>query len=355
MNKLQQEQLLSKLPINGLRKVSETKYECFCVDGRCGNSHGEKRRKAGFFWSTKRNEYIFHCFKCGLAKSLTNFVKEYFKDEYIQNFFNPTLNFKEQSKNDYSEIKISNKKIKEFVDCLFEEKLLIPIKECKDIETIEYIESRKIPQNKLKYLYYTENFHFISQQIKELKTGVEQSILKDIDKRLVWFFKDRTNNVIAIQGRAIDKNEKKRYMIVRFTEDDNVLIGGFENADLSENLYVVEGYIDSLFLPNCVSLNGLHLPTIQYLLEKMKVKNITVIFDNEPMNLQIQKNIDSLVELSFKYEGLKVCLLPKYLRKTGKDINDYIKSGMSIESLIEIINNNSYDKATLRVKSIFWK
>ena len=349
MNKIQQENLLSTLNIRGLRKVSDTKYECYCVDGTCENHQNEKRRKAGFFWSNEKNEYIYHCFLCGRAKRLTNFVKIYFKDEYIKNFF--TEKKQKEIITEKETVKISDELIKNYIEFLLNENILIRLDKCKEPAALKYVEDRKLPKEKYKYLYYTDNYNLIRQQMKELKDE-DSDYTMDSDKRIVWFFKDRTNNIIGMQGRTAE-NKNPRYMIDRF-EDKGKMIGGFERADLSKRLYVVEGYLDSLFLPNCVSLNGLHLPTIKYLLEKCGVEELTVVFDNEPLNFQIQKNIDELVELSYKYEGLNVCLLPKDMRKIGKDINDYIKSGMSAESLIAVINNNSYSKANLKVNSIFW-
>lgn len=348
MNKLQQEQILLSLGIKGLRKVSESKFECFCVDSNCGNSHGEKRRKAGFFWSSTGGYYVYHCFKCGISKPLKYFLKDYYKEIYLQHFLISSESI-EIPQNDF---KVTDEKHGEFIRYLFDEKLIIPIEECKDKEVWDYIESRKIPKDKLKYLYYSENFHFISQELKELDSGDEQYNYKESDRRICWFFKNRTNEVVGLQGRAVG-NGFPRYMIIRL-KDDDIMIGGYENADFSKRLYVVEGYIDSLFLPNAISLNGLHLPTIKHLLEKVKVPELTVIFDNEPLNIQIKKNIDSLVELSHRYEGLKVCLLPKEMRSIGKDINDYIKSGLSSEELIGIINNNSYSRNMLKVQSTFW-
>ena len=87
MDKIKQESILNSLNIRGLRKVSDTKYECYCTDEGCGNFQNEKRRKAGFFWSNSKSEYVYHCFKCGRAKGFKSFIRTYFKNEYLNLFF----------------------------------------------------------------------------------------------------------------------------------------------------------------------------------------------------------------------------------------------------------------------------
>ncbi len=359
MNRIKQYNLIKTLSIHGLRETSNGKFECKCINENCGNhSLNDKRRKAGFFWSPEKNQYIYHCFKCGVAMSFSRFLKKYFYDEYMTMFlskYNDDTNSK-QDQQKLSFIKIPDDEVKQLIDHLFESGDLIPLSKCKDIDVASYISDRKIPESKHHNFFVAHNFYNINQQIKQLiNPDREFTCSEREDKRVVWMFRDRTDNIIAMQGRRIDKGEP-RYMISRFNNEDisNRLIGGLENINIDETVYVVEGYIDSLFLPNCVSLNGLHLPTIQYLIDEIKVKDLVVVFDNEPANDQIKKNLSELADMSINYPFIRVCLLPSEMRKQGKDINDYIKHGYTSEQLLQIINNNSYNQSTLKVRSVFW-
>lgn len=354
MERIKQESILKELGIHGLRKISEDKFECFCVDENCGNSKNEKRRKAGFFWSNEKHQYIYHCFKCGVACNFFMFIKKYFKNKYVEVFLQKDNGIKIE-KEEPPVVKISNSEIKDLFENLFAEGKIIPFKQCTDIDAIEYVKSRKIPENKLHKLYFTNNFKDISLQVKNICEPQRKRELENIeDKRLMWMFKDRTENILAIQGRKLDGGQP-RYLITKFQSNEDRLIGGVEDLDLNEKIYIVEGFIDSLFLPNCASLNGLHMPSIEYIVNELGAKDVTIVFDNEPDNIQIMKNINNLVDLSFKHEGIKVCLLPSELRKVGKDINDYIKSGISTYDLISTINKNSYSKNMLKIRSLYWK
>lgn len=359
MNRTKQYNTIKLLNIPGIREVGNGKFECKCIDDKCpNNSNSDKRKKAGFFWSVEKNQYIYHCFRCGVALSFSRFLKKYFYDEYM-NLFLSKYNGDNISNNDgqkLSFIKIPDDEIKGLIDHLFKNGELIPFNKCKDMDIVSYVVDRKIPESKHHNFFVASNFYNINQQIKQLMNpDREFTCSQREDKRLVWMFRDRTNNVIAMQGRRIDKAEP-RYMISRFNNEDtgNRLIGGLENLDINETVYVVEGYIDSLFLPNSVSLNGLHLPTIQYLIDEIKVKDVVVVFDNEPSNDQIKRNIAELADMSINYPFLRVCLLPADMRKQGKDINDYIKCGYSPDQLLKIINSNSYNQSTLKVRSVFW-
>ena len=361
-NKIKQYNLINTLPINGLRETVSDKFECKCIIPDC-QKENDSRKKAGFFWSDKSSSYVYHCFKCGAAMKLSYFLKIYFKDYYLNNFFNRNsrsytktkTNCVSSSSSTIASVKIANTHVKELVNNLFEQKLLIPYAKCKDPDVQRYLLQRKIPLMRYDNFYLAKNFFNINQQIKTLmneKGKVFEPQNLD-DKRLVWMFKNRTNEIIALQGRKLEKGEP-RYMISKFGGNDRI-IGNLENIDINNTVYVTEGYIDSLFLPNAVSLQGLHMPSIIYLLKELKVKELIIVFDNENNNEQIQMNIKTLAELSFKYENLKVCLFPKELRAIGKDINDYIvKGNYSTDMILHTINNNSFTRSTLKVRGILW-
>ena len=101
--------------------------------------------------------------------------------------------------------------------------------------------------------------------------------------RLVIPFYDEDGKVFAAQGRAFGK-ETPKYLTVKF--DDKPKIFGLERVDWSKRVYVVEGPIDSLFLPNALAVAGadfIHLP-----LDK---EDVTVILDNEPRSREKVKRM----------------------------------------------------------------
>ena len=101
---------------------------------------------------------------------------------------------------------------------------------------------------------------------------------------------------------------------------------------IRDRYYVVEGPIDSLFLENSIAVAGLKLPV---LLSELDKSNATIVFDNEPRNIHLVKKIEKAIESHFK-----ICLLPKTFKKL-KDINDYVKSGMSIDDVVSMLQCNT--------------
>ena len=94
--------------------------------------------------------------------------------------------------------------------------------------------------------------------------------------------------------------------------------------------YIVEGPIDSMFLPNCLAVAGADLHNV-----KFNKKLCTLIYDNEPRNLQIVKRTWSALHM-----GWEVVVWPKW--QSAKDINEMILGGTSVDKIMEIINKNTY-------------
>ena len=236
------------------------------------------------------------------------------------------------------------------------------MKNLKNEEAMTYIYNRKIPQNKLKLLFYCENFYSeLYIPLKKMIKTVEQEefevkFIPKTDPRIFWFIKDRKNNIIGIQGRSILTGTKMRYLTVKITDD--VMVGNLENIKLNEPIHVTEGFFDSLFLPNCVSLNcGSFKATVNTLLE-LKAKHIIVIFDNEPKNEQILKKINEVINLSIQITKndtqIGVTLLPKNLRPIGKDINEYIKQNISNSKILNIIRDNTHYGMNAKIQLLRW-
>jgi hypothetical protein len=148
----------------------------------------------------------------------------------------------------------------------------------------------------------------------------------------------------AFQARAYGDEDPKYYTIkVDETEEK---IYGLDRVDYGKRIYVVEGPIDSLFLPNAIAVSGssFDTPTIRKLLT-----NATIVMDNEPRNKDIVKQLEKYIDL-----GYSVCMYPDTV--TQKDINDMILYGeMSPAEIIELINTNTYTGMEAKLKFINWR
>ena len=346
LSKEQQLQILYQLPIPGKVEYSQGKFWCDCSNPEC-----LAVGKAGIYYA--HGTYRCHCFRCNKSYTFSNFLWLFYKDYYVKEKVQQYgSKFEKKIEVEVPEFKIENADIKLFIEDLFRNKHIIPLLESDNDQAIHYLEKRKIPENKMKDFFYTDNFYRIHDEIKKLKNEAVDVKNYHKDERILWFFKSRTNNVLGIQGRAIG-NSGTRYLISKFNGVD--LVGNLENIDINQPVYATEGYLDSLFLPNAISIQGLNINILNYLLDEIKIKNLTFIFDNQPENKAIKKIINVLAEKTMTDKRLSLCLLPSELRKYGKDINEYVLNGVTPEKLINSIRDNSYQGLMLKARSLQWE
>jgi len=188
-----------------------------------------------------------------------------------------------------------------------------------------YCESREIPQQFMDKIFYTEDFKNWALSV----CRVDYSNLMGKEPRLVIPFFDKDNQLIGAQGRALQES-KIRYVTVKVYEDAPKVFG-LERWNSDQHTYLVEGPIDSLFLPNCLAVAGADMSDLG-ILDKDKT---TLIFDNEPRNFQIARNMIKSLQ-----DGWKIVVWPNSI--TCKDINDMVLTSIKDARLVEIINRNTY-------------
>ena len=136
--------------------------------------------------------------------------------------------------------------------------------------------------------------------------------------------------MIGVSGRALNDN-KLRYLTLKF-DDTHSLIYGLRTVDYNKRVYVTEGPIDSLFLPNSIVVAGSDFSKLNTI---VPVEQAVVVFDNEPRNPEIVKHLSHIIE-----DGFTVCIWPKSIRQ--KDINDMILNGLSSNIIEDTINKNKF-------------
>ena len=147
------------------------------------------------------------------------------------------------------------------------------------------------------------------------------------EPRMVIPFYDTEGKLIAAQGRALGQNEL-RYITVK-VEEDSHKIYGLDRWNPETTTYIVEGPIDSMFLPNCLAVAGGDLQSI-----KLDKKQCVLIFDNESRNEHTVKKLMKAID-----DGWSVVVWSK--EKKFKDINDLIISGLSTDEILEMINKRT--------------
>jgi len=301
----------------------------------CGDSQKNKIKTRGYVYR-KKNDYFFMCHNCGVSTTFYNFLKhvdpELIKEYQLERYKNGETGNNNYPKPSFDEYKTEKP--------VFKEKL--------KLETIAslpnehfakvYVEKRKIPEKHYSNLYFAADF---KKFIEEL--GIEKDGLKTDDPRLVIPFYDKEKNLIALQGRALGES-KLRYITVKM-HDDNKKVFGLDRIDEEKPIYVVEGPIDSLFIDNAVATADSNLQSITEVLDKSKV---VLIFDNEPRNKEIVKQIEKAID-----EHYNVVIWPEFV--DDKDINDMILSDFSLDEIEDIISKNTFVNLRAKMEFVNWK
>lgn len=188
----------------------------------------------------------------------------------------------------------------------------------------KYVISRKIPSDKHYKLFYTSNFSKWIQPHLTNMTIPEQKL----DPRLVLPLLDRKGNCFGVNARDLSGNSSLRYITIRFNESFPKVYG-LEDFNPNYKTYIVEGPIDSLFLPNSLAMVGADIPWDDLVSVSNAIKdNIIKVRDNEKRNRETVQKIAKDIK-----DGFKVCIWPKSMK--FKDVNEIILGNLDPLKLIE--------------------
>jgi hypothetical protein len=205
-----------------------------------------------------------------------------------------------------------------------------------DNEAVQFCLKRKIPREKFKQLYFVDDIRKIEQLSDKYK-----DTLKTKEPRLVIPFYDEKGLLVGVTCRAL-RNESLRYVTIKINED-KPFIFGLDFVDRNKKVYVVEGPIDSLFIPNCIAVAGTAFGKLDSL--GIPKERLIVIFDNQPRNKEVCKIIDKAINSNYN-----IVIWPQTLEE--KDINDIVLTG---KEPLNIIKKNIYNGLEAKMKFVSWK
>ena len=320
----------------------------------CGDSKKNPNKCRGYFYE-KHGRYFYKCHNCGFWSNVYNFLKEISpslcKEYSLENFKNGMTNTKKKSKD-------KNKREEKMLNMNFGRKpkkprdgykILGGLDSLKDLpeghEAVDFANIRIIPKQHWGLLYYTDDFGSLMKRLDPtcLPTGKES--------RLVIPFFNKSGDVVAIQGRALNMNDESnarstvKYITVKVDKSIDRLWYGLWRCDPKKRVYVVEGPIDSLFIPNSIAMVG--AGAINNIPNRLVDSDMVFALDNEPRNKQIVQYNEELVR-----QGKQVCIWPKGIEE--KDIND-MSYNISTKKIRKIIDENTFSglEATARLRE--WK
>jgi transcription elongation factor Elf1 len=306
----------------------------------CGDSSKNKLKARGYIYRTK-SDLFCKCHNCGHSTNIGNLIKyvdTQLYDEYVlERYKGGATRY-----NDHKEVAPMLPK-PQTVE-LLEDDILSPLQRLDTLDVshpaVKYLLERKIPRQFWSMLYFASKFKKFTNSVTP---KFEEPIVGDHPRMIIPYFTP-AGKCFAYSARAYG-NEEPKYYTIKVDETEEKIYG-LDRVDYSKRIYVVEGPIDSLFLPNAIAVSGASFdtPTIRRLLT-----NATIVMDNEPRNKDIVKQLGKYIKL-----GYSVCMFPDTIEQ--KDINEMIlKGGKSPEEILEIINKNTYSgiEATLRFST--WK
>lgn len=298
----------------------------------CGDSKKHKNKKRFYIYVNRKGaeEHLcVQCHNCTYSKSFYNFLKDF--DPYVFNEFRVEM-FKERgySQNTAKEEDLitdptpSNTK---------ESALDLPtISDLDDGHIAKiYVRQRKIPPWAEDYLMFSENFRV---DFCDFTDTVEMFRLPD-DPRLVIPFYNDYGNLNAVQGRSFNPDTFLRYITIKKTESSSKIFG-LDRVNRSRTVIVVEGPIDSLFLPNCIATADGNLLSAGF--------GDIFIPDFQYRNKAVCDNIERIIAAN-----KKLVLFPDSF--THKDINDAVKNGgLTTHDLLKLITDNLYQGVRAKLK-----
>jgi len=284
------------------------------------------------------------CHNCGAGHTFYNFLKlvdpSLLKEYAYERFTNGETGNHNYPKPTFEEFKSQP---------AFNEK---PTQKKIELDTIEslpeshyakaYVKARKIPEKYFSELYFAPDFKMLVQSL-----GVENENLKEKDPRLIIPFYNENNELFAIQGRALSES-KIRYITITLVENERVQgymkFYGLNKLDRNKKVYVVEGPIDSMFLPNAIATADADLTRAA----KLELTDFVLVYDNEPRNKDIVKQIGKAIA-----SGYNVTLLPENIKQ--KDINDMILAGISPGEIVDLIDKFTFSNLRANLEFSSWK
>uniref|UniRef100_A0AAU8KY14 DNA primase n=1 Tax=Serratia phage Kevin TaxID=3161161 RepID=A0AAU8KY14_9CAUD len=315
----------------------------------CGDSQKSKSKRRGhFYYDSTIDSYRFKCHNCN-EQSGWSF------DVWLSKF-DPTLH-EEYTFEKFKSEGARRKPLKAFVEAKKavpplpqeEPKLIVlppaqrvidesHLKGMSRLDTlprthmaVEYVLKRKIPEFFLSRMYFTTNFR---DDLLTFETNQDKQRLIPNDARLVMPFWNAEGRMVVVQGRAFDSDAFLRYATVKPVESD-LKVFGEERVNRDKMVLVVEGPIDSMFIPNCLASADADL---------LSVKGDIYIPDNQYRNREVCRIIDKIIN-----SGVKVVLFPPNI--PWKDINDMVtEGGMSTADIMMLMAKNVFQGLSAQLR-----
>jgi hypothetical protein len=280
----------------------------------CGDSKKSKIKSRGYFYR-KKDSMLYACHNCNASMSLGSFLRD----------FDPHL-YQEYQLESYLEkgsVRPSTGQ-----QTPVKKDTAIRVVKLPDVASLspdhtarQYVTRRKIPVVWWQEIFYADDFKKFCYETFDAKR-LEEKGLREGEARLVLPWYDKNGRLAGVQGRSFS-NSAVRYITLKADEDEDKLFG-LHKINFQKPVYVLEGPIDSMFLPNAVAT----MDSALWRAEAQVGKDAIYVYDNEPRNRQVVGDIKKTID-----KGLRVVIWPQ--GASQKDVNDMVLDGVDVMSVIE--------------------
>jgi len=305
----------------------------------CGDSQKSRTKARGFVFRRKA-DLFFKCHNCSVGATLANLIKYVDSktyDDYILERYRDggTVPRSPVPKPEFK-----------FDAPVFKKNVF------KSLQSISQLASthparRLVDERKLSE--FSNDLFLCPSFYKFTNTLVENKFpsLGGDHPRLMIPFRNEEGEIFAYQGRAFG-DEKPKYITIKLDEDADKIYG-LDKVTHDKPVLVVEGPIDSMFLDNCIAVAGADFSKPLSIGGRLMLNGeLTVIFDNEPRNKEICKQIEKNIS-----QGRNVVIWPDSMKH--KDINDMIIAGYTKEQVQQIITDNTFQTASASLRFAEWR
>ena len=328
-----------------LTRFSWKKYNqlATCRCPICGDSKRNKS-KTRFYFYEKKGGFFVKCHNCDFGTTLSKFLEQFDRgihEQYTLEKYRSGTTGRNESEPEYKFAEPKFGKCRASTEDVEREPLCVGLSSLSELQedhpAVVFLLDRQIPRDKHHLLYFAPNFGVWAKTIDpDMQLGNEPRLIIPIIHE---------GRLIGANCRSFDPKSSSRYITLRKEKNEDRMWFGLDRVDSTRPVVVVEGPLDSLFLPNAVAIIGLGKCVT---LPKELGSDPIFALDNEPRNKELVKTMQELVD-----NKRTLCIWPDTIKE--KDINEMVLAGTQSCDILNTILQNSCSGSTATLRLSKWR
>ena len=328
-----------------LTRFSWKKYNqlATCRCPICGDSKRNKS-KTRFYFYEKKGGFFVKCHNCEVGTTLSKFLEQFDRgihEQYTLEKYRSGTTGRNESEPEYKFAEPKFGKCRASTEDVEREPLCVGLSSLSELQedhpAVVFLLDRQIPRDKHHLLYFAPNFGAWAKTIDpDMQLGNEPRLIIPIIHE---------GRLIGANCRSFDPKSTSRYITLRKEKNEDRMWFGLDRVDSTRPVVVVEGPLDSLFLPNAVAIIGLGKCAT---LPKELGSDPIFALDNEPRNKELVKTMQELVD-----NKRTLCIWPDTIKE--KDINEMVLAGTQSCDILNTILQNSCSGSTATLRLSKWR